>query len=127
MKSQTSDFESNLSGSPTAYGEAAKRPPDAVSLESCSEFEWIIVRTRHSLYDLIVLSGREGSVLVRGGRLFPCFRRATVAGSLIGSAAVKLRSIVVGLHLELVVDGKSFVTSRIEAVARQNFIGGRAA
>jgi hypothetical protein len=74
-----------------------------------------------------VLSGKESSVLVRGGRLFPAFRRATVAGSMIGSGAVKLASIVVGLHLELVVDGQSFITSRIEAVSRPDLIGGKAA
>jgi hypothetical protein len=79
------------------------------------------------VYELIVLSGKDGEVLVRGGRLFPVFRRARVAGSMMGSAAVRLASIVVGLHLELVVDGKSFLTSVVEGVSRHNLIGGRAA
>jgi hypothetical protein len=100
---------------------------EAVSLDSCSNFEWLIVRTQRSVYELIVLSGKDGDVLVRGGRLFPVFRRASVAGSMMGSSDVKLSSIVVGLHLELVVDRKSFVTSVIEAVSRHDFIGGRAA
>jgi hypothetical protein len=81
------------------------------------------MRTRHSVYELVVLSGKQGSVLVRGGRLFPTFRRATVAGSMIGPAAVRLASIVVGLHLELRVDGESFVTSRIEGVSRHDLLG----
>lgn len=127
MKFQTSALESDLSARSTANGGTVRRRPDSVSLDSCSDFEWIIVRTQRSVYELIVLSGKQGSVLVRGGCLFPAFRRATVAGSLIGSAAVKLASIVVGLHLELVVDGQSYITSRIEAVSRPDLIGGKAA
>ena len=45
------------------------------------------------------------------------FRRAKIVGSIFGDSAVKLRSICVGLHLEFWVDGKSFVTSRIQAVS----------
>jgi hypothetical protein len=127
VKSQTSDLDYNSSGGATASGDVASRPYNAISLESCPAFEWIVVRTQRSLYEVIVLSGKEGKVLVRGGHLFPAFRHATVAGSMIGSAAVKLTSIVVGLHLELRVDGQSFVTSRIESVSRHDFSAGRAA
>jgi hypothetical protein len=100
---------------------------EAVPLDSCSNFEWLIVRTQRSVYELIVLSAKDGDVLVRGGRLFPVFRRARVAGSMNGSSEIKLSSVVVGSHLELVVDRKSFVTSVVEAVSRHDFIGGRAA
>jgi hypothetical protein len=127
VKFQTSTRDSASSGGSTAHGAVAGRRSDSVSLDACSNFDWIIVRTERSVYELIVLSGKDGEVLVRGGHLFPVFRRARVAGSMMGSATVTLASIVVGLHLELVVDGKSFATSAIEAVSRHNLIGGRAA
>ena len=93
-------------------------PDEAIDLESCSELDWVVVKTRSSVYDVIVLSGREGEVVIRGGRFFPEFRRAILTGSIFGGSAVKLRSICVGMHLEFHVDDKSFVTSRVQAVTR---------
>lgn len=87
-------------------------------LESCSELEWIVVRTRNSTYDLIVVSGDTGAVMVRGGQLFKEFVAATVVGSIFAGSAVQLRTIRVGCHLELCHDGKTFVTSRVEQVSR---------
>ena len=99
-------------------GDLSVEHDDALSLESCSELEWIVVKTRGSVYDVIVLAGDTGDVMVRGGRLFPEFRRGIIAGSVFGGSAVKLRSICVGLQLELHVDGKSFVTSPIQTISR---------
>ena len=97
---------------------ATARLGDAVRLASCSELEWITVRTRRSSYDVIVLSGDTGEVMVRGGSLFPEFRRATITGSLFDGIAVKLGSICVGLNLEFLVDGISVITSRVRAISR---------
>ena len=88
-----------------------------IRLESCSELESIVVRTRRSVYEVIVLSGDTGEVMIRGGQFFPEFRRATVVGSTFGGSCITLRSICVGLCLELRVDRKSFVTSRIQSVS----------
>ena len=92
-------------------------PDDAIQLDLCPQFQWIVVRTRESVYDIIMLSGDTGEVMVRGGRFFPTFRLATVAGSTFGGSAVRAGSICVGCHLELHVDGRILVTSRIEAVS----------
>jgi hypothetical protein len=97
---------------------ATSQLDDGIQLDSCPAFERIVVRTRRSVYDVIVLSGDTGEVMIRGGRFFPEFRRATIAGSIIGRSAVKLRSICVGFPMELHVNGKVFVTSRIQAVSR---------
>jgi hypothetical protein len=55
--------------------------------------------------------------MVRGGQFFPEFQLATIAGSTYGGSALRLGKICTGCHMELRVDGKSFVTSRIEAVS----------
>jgi hypothetical protein len=89
-----------------------------IRLDSCRELEWIAVRTRNSTYELIVLSGDTGEVMVRGGEFFKEFTRATVSGSILGRTAVKLRTIRAGCHLELRVDGTPFVTSRVARVSR---------
>jgi hypothetical protein len=99
---------------------AAARLGDYVELDSCPELDWITVTTSRSTYDVVVLSGDTGAVMVRGGRLFPKFRRATITGSLFDGIAVKLRTIAVGLNLEFFVDGMSVITSRIQAISRHH-------
>jgi len=100
---------------------AAAQSDGAIQLDSCRRFERILVRTRHSVYELIVL-GRGGCVFVRGGHAFPEFRRARVAGSSLGSALM-LRSVGVGRRMELQADGKYFVTSTIQALSRTDETG----
>jgi hypothetical protein len=89
-----------------------------IRVASCSELEWILVRTHNTDYEIIVLSAATGEVMVRGGTFFTHFRPATVAGSILGDISVALGAICLGSHLELRIDGKSFVTSRVEAVLR---------
>lgn len=101
---------------------------DCVELDSCPELEWIVVTTSRSTYDVVVLSGHTGAVMVRGGSLFPEFRRAIITGSLSGGIAVKLRTIAVGLNLEFLVDGKSVITSGVRIISRHHLpvVEGRA-
>jgi len=96
---------------------ATWQPEEAIELDLCHALEQIVVRTRHSVYEVIVLCGEAGEVLVRGGRFLPDFQRARIEGSTAGGCAVKLRSICVGLHMELNVGGQVFITSTIEGVA----------
>lgn len=97
---------------------AAARLGDSVELEACPELAWITVKTSRSTYDVVVLDGDTGEVMVRGGRLFPEFRRATITASLFGGIAVMLRTIAVGLNLEFLVDGTSVITSRVQGISR---------
>jgi len=105
-----------LMATPSADLAAAETSHDG-RLDSCSELEWIVVRTRNSTYEIIVLSGDTGDVMVRGGEFFKEFTHATVGASIFGETADPLRSICAGGHLELRLDGKRFVTSRIERVS----------
>ena len=90
----------------------------AIHLDSCLPFDRIAVRTHSSDYEVIVLPGSAGEVLVRGGRYFTTFQRAALSGSTFGGTAIRLRSIEVGGQLELRVGGQPITTSTIEAVSR---------
>ena len=92
---------------------------EAVCLDACRQFERIVVHTRASVYEVIVLRGDKGSVLVRGGRKFPEFRCAVLAGSTGGGRALKLNTIDVGLRMEFCADDRVIVTSPVKAVIRQ--------
>ena len=104
--------------SPATLDRTADTGDGVVRLASCSELDHVVVRTERSMYDLIVLDGAACDVMVRGGRYFPEFRRAILAGSTFGGSAVKLRTICIGLHLEFNAGGKSVVTSRVQDISR---------
>jgi hypothetical protein len=91
----------------------------AIRLSSCTPFERILVKTRMSVYEIIVLSPRIGEVLIRGGRFFPEFTRALLSGSTIGGSALKLRTIETGGRLELRVGDQIFTTSTVQDASRQ--------
>jgi hypothetical protein len=90
---------------------------DAIQLDCCRAYDWVVVKTSSSVYDLIVLPGGAGEVLVRGGRFLPEFRCARVVGSTDGGTLLKVKSICVGFRLELNVNGDCLVTSRIQAIS----------
>jgi hypothetical protein len=66
------------------------------------ELESLAVRTTNSLYEITVLNGRTGEVLVRGGEFFPARTPARLEGSTFGGSILKSRGIYVGLRMEIV-------------------------
>ena len=64
-----------------------------VQIDALRDLDRVVVRTRNSTYDLIVLDAARGEVLVRGGRYFPEHARAIVLGSSLGGAFLKLRGL----------------------------------
>jgi hypothetical protein len=91
---------------------------ETFDLDACQAFERIVVKTERSVYELVVLSGSDGDVMVRGGRFFPQFKRARIVGSTGRGSAVRLKTLTVGLRLELIAGRERFVTSRIEGIYR---------
>ena len=102
----------------TIDGWLTRETRSAILLDSCTPFERIVVRTRGSVYELIVLSGRTGEVMVRGGRFFPEFRPAILTGSTAGGTALKMRSLEVGLGMEFQTDEKFVMTSAVEELSK---------
>jgi hypothetical protein len=90
----------------------------SIALDSCEPLETVNVKTRQSAYEMIVVSGSNGEVLLRGGRHFPEFRRAVLAGATAGGSALRLRTIEVGLRMELHAGGHVYFTSPVESFSR---------
>lgn len=93
---------------------------DAIRLASCRQYDTIEVNTRRSVYELIVLNGKTGDVLVRGGSQFPEFRRALFVGSTADGRALKVNTIDVGLRMEFHRGHETVVTSAVTAVSQTN-------
>jgi hypothetical protein len=94
---------------------SSARWSDGIQLDELAELEWLIVRTRNTEYELIVVGAHTGDVLVRGGRYFPVFTRARLQGSSAGGNLLKCLGIYPGLRLEFLVDGRQILTSPVES------------
>jgi hypothetical protein len=90
---------------------------EGVQLEAIEDMETLTVRTENSNYEITVISGRTGEVLIRGGRFFPEFTPARLAGSSLGGSFLKLRGIYVGFSLEVHFDKRLIITSRVRKIA----------
>jgi hypothetical protein len=104
--------------------------PAVASLDSRAHHEWtdgpqidrlraldeLAVRTRNSLYRMVLLEPLRGEVLVQGGRYFPEPTRAQVARCSLGGAFLKLRGIYIGFRMEIQVGLETIITSDVRSV-----------
>ena len=88
----------------------------SIHIHSCAELETIIVTTRSSVYELIVLPGRE-SVLLRGGSHFTEFRRALFLGSTADDGSFAPGTIDIGRRLRFICGDRVFITSAVESLS----------
>jgi hypothetical protein len=104
-------------------------PPEAI-LDNWFEYPWtnglqvdrmedmekLEVRTRNSLYEITIIDGLSGEILVRGGQFFPELTPANLQGATLGGSICKLRGIYEGFLMEINVDGQRLVTTRVESI-----------
>ena len=89
---------------------------DGVLVNRLAAFDRLTIRTRHSTYEIIVVSPDGAEVFVRGGAFFPDFTRARVAGSSLGGSFLKLHGIYPGFRMELSDGARMIVTSPVQTV-----------
>ena len=90
---------------------------DGVQIEQMDEMQKVLVRTRNSLYEITVMDGWSGEIVVRGGQFFPRATPARLAGATFGGSILKLRGIYVGLQMEINADDGPLVTTRVKMIA----------
>ena len=89
-----------------------------VLLPDLAPHDQLIVRTRNSTYEIIVVVPHTASVMVRGGAFFPAFTPARVAGSSLGGGFLKLHGVYPGFQMELVTDDDPpVITTRVRTVS----------
>lgn len=89
---------------------------DGIEMARCAPLDRFEVSTCNSTYEITVLEPATGEVMVRGGRLFPGWERAFLAGCSLGGAFLKLRAIYPGFLMELLAGGQSIVTTRVQSI-----------
>src|SRR6267143_1840224 len=90
---------------------------EGVQLETMQDMERLVVCTENSTYEITLISGRTGDILVRGGRFFPEFTAARLAGSSLGGSFLKLRGVYLGFNLEIHFDQRLIITSRVRQIS----------
>jgi hypothetical protein len=90
---------------------------EGLQVDTREDLDRIVVRTRNSVYEMIVACGSKGEVLVRGGSFFPEFTKVRLAGSSFGGSFLKRLGIYVGLRMELFHDGQTIVTSAVKSIS----------
>ena len=86
---------------------------DGVQIDQIEELTTLAVQTSNTLYEITVLNGHTGEVLVRGGGFFPVRTPVRLEGSTCGGSILKRRGIYVGLRMEIVPQPVELV-SRVE-------------
>ena len=91
---------------------------DGVQIDRLEALQVLRVNTCNSAYDIVVVAGSAGEVMVRGGRYFPDWTRALLLGCSFGRGLLKRFGVHVGMRLEFCCGLRSVVTSPVVAVAR---------
>jgi len=97
---------------------SAKPSAASIDLVSCAAFERIVAETGSSVYEVIVLRGEHGTVLVRGGKHFTTFCRVWFAGSTRPSGATERHTIEIGLRMKFYFENMVIITSVVQSLSR---------
>src|SRR5579862_6494291 len=89
---------------------------NGVQIDNHEDMEKLAVRTWNTLYEITIIEGQSGEILVRGGQLFPEMTPARLSGATLGGSFCKMRGIYVGFRMELIANGQRFVTTPVESI-----------
>jgi hypothetical protein len=100
---------------PTSDRRATGPNEDSLPLNDCEPFQTIVVNTLTSVYEVIVLDGNAGDVIIQGGSGFPEFSRACFIGSVAPDGEFKPICIEVGLRMRFCAKDRITLTSPVRA------------
>ena len=89
---------------------------NGIQIDSMEDMQKVAVQTANNLYEIVIISGHDGDVLVRGGKFFAELTPANLAGATLGGSFCKMRGIYVGFRMEFSADGKRIITSPVETI-----------
>ena len=90
---------------------------NGVQIDRMEDMEQLVVQTRNSLYEITIIEGRSGEIMVRGGKFFPELTPARLSGATLGGCFCKMRGIYVGFRMEINENGQRTVTSPVKSIA----------
>jgi hypothetical protein len=91
--------------------------PDGLQIDEVDETQTLLVETRNTTYEVVVMDAARADVLVRGGKFFPVYTRVHLAGASLGGSFLKLRGIYIGFSMELCGEEGPIITSAVRRIA----------
>jgi hypothetical protein len=91
---------------------------EGLRLGDLEPMDVVVVRTRNSVYRLIVTGGND--VTVQGGEFFTDPTPACVDGSGFGGSLIKAGWLGIGLRMEIRAGGRRIITSPVRSITRQD-------
>jgi hypothetical protein len=89
---------------------------NGVQIDRLEDMQQLQVWTRNSLYEITVIDGRSGEVLLRGGEFFPELTPAYLAGATLGGSFCRKHGIYCGFRMEFASDGRRIITSPVRTI-----------
>jgi hypothetical protein len=89
---------------------------NGVQVDQMDDMEKLVIQTRNSMYEITIIDGRSGEILVRGGQFFPELTPARLAGATLGGSFCKMRGIYTGFRMEITANGQRTVTTPVESI-----------
>jgi hypothetical protein len=89
---------------------------NGIQLDTLDEMDRLVVTTHNSSYEITIISPRSNEILVRGGRFFPEFTQARLAGSSLGGSFLKMGGVYVDFSMEINSNGQVIITSRVRTI-----------
>ena len=89
----------------------------AIYVDSCAAQDTIVITTRSNIYELVVLRGDRGDVLVRGGRHFTEVTPVLFLGSIADDGSVEPHTIGIGLRMKFVCGDRFVITSPVQSLS----------
>lgn len=91
---------------------------DGLQIDELAPLGTIEVHTRNSVYEITVIDGSAGDVLVQGGSYFRTATRVRLNGCTAGGSCLKRRGVYAGFRLEFQLGREVVVTTRVQSIAR---------
>ena len=90
---------------------------DGVQIDRMQDLERLTVKTLNSTYEITILCGHKGEVLVRGGKFFPEFTNARLSGSSLGGSFLKMHGVYIGFKMEFYTEQLGrIITTRAQSI-----------
>ena len=90
----------------------------SICIDSRADQQPIVVTTRASVYEVIVLRGDRGDVLVRGGSHFTEFSPVVFLGSISEDGSLEPQRIGIGLRMKFAFRDQVVITSPVQSLSR---------
>jgi hypothetical protein len=89
---------------------------NGVQVDRMGDMQKLVIRTKNSVYLIIIIDGPRGEILVRGGQFFPELTPARLAGATLGGSFCKMRGIYAGFRMEITASGRRTITTPVRSI-----------